>query len=381
MIKVPMQVLAPRLKPACYFLGLALLAATGAARAQSADTADNMFSFSGFGTIGMAHSSSSDGDYTANQQQPSGTGASHNWSPIDSKLAGQVTARVNDQLSAVVQVVAMTRTTNRFTPRVEWAFVKYAFTPELSVMVGRTVLPTFMSSETRLLGFSNPWVRPPLETYNQNPTTSLDGVNASFRKNFGSVTNTVQAFYGKNKAEIVTFDGNVLPPIKARPVRGLVDTLELGAWTVRASVSSFKLEINLAPGMTVTVPHFQQANLGVMYDSGDWFVQSELSVARKLMLTSDSRAFYATAGMRIKAFTPYLTWSQQTPSDSSFQGSVEQKTASAGLRWDAVKNVAIKAQFDHVTLGARSFGSFINVKPTLMGKGSNVASVVLDFVY
>ena len=266
MNKVPMHVLATRLTPLCYALGLALLSASGAARA---DDADKIFSFSAFGTVGMAHSSSSEADYTANQLQPSGTGASHNWSPIDSKLAGQLTARVNDKLSAVVQVVAMTRTNNRFEPKVEWAFVKYAVTPELSVMLGRTVLPTFMGSETRLLGFSNPWVRPPLETYNQNPTTNLDGVNASYRSNFGSVTNTVQAFYGKNSAHLISYDGSLIPTIDADPVRGVVDTIEVGAWTIRGGLSYYKLALSPVPGVNVTVPHFQQANLGVMYDSGD----------------------------------------------------------------------------------------------------------------
>ena len=358
-------------------LALALLALTGAAHAAD----DKIFSFSAFGTLGFANSSSSDGDYTGNQLQPHGTGNTHGWSPIDTKLAGQLTARVNDQFSAVVQVVSMLRTDNTYTPRVEWAFVKYSPTPALSLLIGRVVLPTFMGSETRLLGFSNPTVRPPLETYNLNPTTNLDGVSGSWRSNFGSVTNTVQAFYGKNTAKLIGPDGGILGPIEADPVKGVVDTVEFGSWTMRAGISQYKLSISPAPHFTINVPKFRQFNLGATYDNGTWFVQSEVSRSKDLELASDSLAYYATAGMRIDAFTPYVSYSTTEPKGTAFPTNSEQTTSSIGLRWDAVKNVAIKAQFDRVTLGAHSVGSFVNVKPAMLGRGSNVASVAVDFVY
>lgn len=359
-------------------LAFALLAATGAAHAADGD---KIFSFSGFGTLGVANSSSSDGDYTANQGQPDGTGRTHNWAPIDTKLAGQLTARWDDQLSAVVQVVAMKRVNNRYEPKVEWAFIKFAPTPELSIMVGRTVLPTFMASETRLLGFSNPWVRPPLETYNQNPTTNLDGVNVSFRKNFGSLTNTLQAFYGNNTAQIVGATGALTPKIDADPVRGIVNTVEVGSWTIRASATYLDLALSPAPHVRVTAPDFHQFNVGVMYDSGNWFVQSEYSLAKELLVASDSRAFYATVGMRMNAFTPYATYSKSEPTGHAYPLNSGQTSTSVGLRWDAVKNVAIKAQFDHVKLGANSFGTFVNVKPGMLAGSSNVASIAVDFVY
>ena len=60
------------------------------------------------------------------------------------------------------------------------------------------VLPTFLVSDSRKVGYGNPWVRPPVEVYSLNPITTLDGVDASYRLHLGEVTNTLQADYGRN---------------------------------------------------------------------------------------------------------------------------------------------------------------------------------------
>lgn len=353
-------------------LGVALLASAGAAQA---DSNDKVFSFNGFGTVGFGHSSSTNGDYVANLSQPTGPGASHDWTPLDNVLGGQLTAKVNDQFSAVVQVVAMTRSNGNFAPKVEWAYLKYALTPELSVLVGRTVLPSFMASETRLVGFSNPWIRPPLETYNLNPTTNLDGINASFRKNLGGVTNTLQGFYGKNDITVI----GPLGPIaaKASRIRGFADTVEYGALSVRGSMNWFDLAF---PAFNLSSAD-RQTNLGMSYDPGNWFIQGELATEKNLKMMSDLRSVSVTAGVRIHAFTPYATYARLTPHGAPAASNAEQTSTSIGLRWDVIKNVAIKAQFDHVKLGPNSVGYFLNAKPAMIGSSSNVASVAVDFVY
>ncbi|MGV7241289.1 hypothetical protein [Caballeronia sp. M23-90] len=59
-----------------------------------------------------------------------------------------------------------------------------------------------------------------------------------------------------------------------------------------------------------------------------------------------------------------------------------QKDISFGLRWDVVKNVDLKVQYDHVWLPANSTGSFINFQPNYqLGSGTNVISAALDFVF
>lgn len=353
-------------------LAIVLLVSAGVAKA---DSDDKMFSFNGFGTVGFGHSTSTNGDYVSNLLQPSGSGATHEWSALDSVLGGQLTAKVNDQLSAVVQVVAMTRSNGKFAPKVEWAYVKYALTPSLSVLVGRTVQPSFMTSETRIVGFANPWVRPPQEIYNLNPTTNLDGINTSFRKNFSGVTNTLQGFYGKNEITIVGPSGPLA--VKATRIRGFADTVEYGALSVRGSMNWFDLAF---PEFKLTSAE-RQANLGASYDPGNWFIQGEVARSKNVEMLRDLRAVSLTTGVRIQAFTPYASYSRVTPYGPRGSVNTEQTSTSIGLRWDVVKKVAIKTQFDHVSVGRNSIGYFINVRPAMAGGSSNVASIAVDFLY
>ena len=178
---------------------IALLAmALYAAGARADDPGTPMFSFSGFGTLGVVHSSEDNADFTSSVFKPNGAGYSHTWSAdVDSLIGAQVTANLTPQLSAVLQVISEQNYDNTYRPHVEWANIKYQFTPDFSVRVGRIVLPGFLVSDYRKVGYANPWVRPPLEVYSLVPITNNDGVDASYRLHFGEFTNTVQGAYGR----------------------------------------------------------------------------------------------------------------------------------------------------------------------------------------
>src|SRR5665213_3993482 len=157
----------------------ALLAAT-AVRADEGTAP--MFSFSGYGTLGVVHSDESGADYLADAFKPSGPGATRAWSAdVDSRIAGQVNANFTSRLSAVVQVISQQRYDNSYRPTVEWANLKYQVTPDFSVRAGRIVLPVYMVTDSRRIGYANPWVRPPVEVYSLVPVTSNDGVDMSYR--------------------------------------------------------------------------------------------------------------------------------------------------------------------------------------------------------
>ena len=143
---------------------VALLAmAFYAASAHADDSDSTIFSFSGFGSAGLVHSSEHQCGLYQYRLKPDGAGYSHNWSAdVDSLLGGRVTAKFTPQLSAVLQVIAEQNYDNSYRPHVEWANIQYQVTPEFSVRVGRTVLPTFLFSGTRkvaipILGCAPPW--------------------------------------------------------------------------------------------------------------------------------------------------------------------------------------------------------------------------------
>jgi hypothetical protein len=410
----------------------------GTAVAKAADFKD-MFSFRGFGTLGMVHSSEDRADFRGSVFQPDGAGFTRDWDQrTDTRLAVQLSAKFTDKLTAVVQVLSQYQHDRTFTPQIEWANLKYQATPELSVRVGRIALPTFFVSETRLVGYANPWARPPQEVYFVSAITSNDGVDVSYTKAFGRLTNTVQVFYGTSEADLPAGD------VESDPSWGVNWTAQVGDGSVRIGYIKSKFDFNIPS----TVPLFSgiksfgnvltslgltaegsaaQAmakrydlkgneigflSLGGTYDPGQWFVIAEAVKFYGDSLLSDAKAGYATGGYRIGKFTPYATVAR-LDSDIPFESGIptarlggvllataralnagvntslnnfsgSQDSASVGVRWDFMDNVAFKAQYDRLSIGDNSNGRLANTKPALgykTGSEVDVISFVVDFVF
>jgi len=369
------------------------------------------FSFSGYGTLAAVHSSEKNADFTGSVLQPNGAGYTSSTSTTpDSKLGAQLNAVFNDKFSAVVQVVSQYQYDSSYTPQIEWANVKYKLTPDLSVRLGRIALPSYLMSESRLVGYASTWVRPPEEVYGVLPLTSNDGVDVSYSHQFGDARNTTQAYYGTNKVNIP--GGGTA---KAKVSWGVNDTVEVGSLTLRAAYTALKEDLDiagLAPlfgGMAAlgetdmlekygpTGMQTSALALGVMYDPGQWFVMSEFVNYKGAGILTDGRSWYVAAGYRIGKFTPYVMHSEVKalfdeetnggPLNAAInttlqQSNATQKSTSIGLRFDAMKNVDVKLQYDWVSPGATSGGRLGNVQPAYVyGKSLNVATVAVDFVF
>ncbi len=408
---------------------VALLAmALHAAGARADDPSTPMFSFSGFGTLGVVHSSEGKADFTSSSLKPNGAGHTHAWSAdVDSRIGAQVTANFTPQISAVVQVISEQRYDNSYTPGVEWANIKYAFTPDISIRAGRIVLPVFLVSDFRKVGYANPWVRPPVEVYSLVPIGNSDGVDASYRVHVGEFTHTVQGAYGSSEPRLPAGGGKA----QAKNAWGISYTGEYGAATVHATY--YKTDLTLesfkplfdgfrqfgpfgpeGPALadkydTINKP-FNFVGLGAMYDPGGWFVMSEWGATDSHSVLGKRSAWYGSGGYRFGKFTPYLTYAQAKAESNTTDpgltlsalppflvapaaglnaglnaslGSIPvQKTISVGTRWDFAKNAALKLQFDHTRLGAGSAGTLINIQPGFQPGGRvNVFSATIDFVF
>jgi hypothetical protein len=348
-----------------------------AAGARADDPESRVFSFSGFGTLGAAHSGLDQADFVSNNGAlvPNGAGHSRAWSlDVDSRIAAQATANFTDRLTGVVQVISEQRFDNTYKPTFEWANVQYSLTPDLSVRVGRTVLPVFMTSDNRKVGYTNPWVRPPIELYSLVPISNNDGVDMTYHLHTGDVTNTLQGLYGGKVSR--TVDGG---SSKATDTFDVSDTLEYGAWTLHFTRHQVKVALTEgAPKIPIRL-----LTVGASYDPGDWFAIGEWAGNRSDAL-GDSNAWYLTAGYRVNHFTPYFTYSRLKPLSRPGLGFPPsgQRNASAGVRWDFTKSVDAKLQYERLRLDAGSAGTLSNIQPGFVPGGRvNVLSATIDFVF
>ena len=174
------------------------------ALAAAADAAmDDYVTFSGFGTLGAAHSDYTQADFIATVSQPRGVGYSRSWSVTpDSDLGGQANIVLSEALSGVVQVLSRDTADGNFKPTVEWANLKYDFTPDLAVRLGRILLPTYEHADIRNVGYSLPWVRVPVEITYASTATHSDGVDALYRIRTGGVTQNLQLQWGTTQLDL-----------------------------------------------------------------------------------------------------------------------------------------------------------------------------------
>jgi hypothetical protein len=404
---------------------IAVLAmALRAADASADDLGVPMFSFGGFGTAGLVHSSEPQADFTSSLFKPDGAGYSHAWSAdVDSRFGGQVTANFTPKLSAVVQVIVEQNYDNTYRPHVEWANVAYQFTPDFRVRAGRTVLPTFLLSDTRNVAYTYSWVRPPMEVYHLAQITVSDGVDASYQMHTGDFTNVLQVHYGNGEDHLPNNAGD----IKARQSWGLSYTGEYHAAAAHIGYESTRVTVN---GLNVIFDAFRQfgpegvalANkydvdnkavsvitVGARYDPGQWFVIGEAGHRVTHAVFGTGNGWYLSGGYRLGALTPYLTYGRANANNLSDPGlnlstlppslggtaaglnaalnsllstKPVQNTLSIGARWDFMGNAAFKLQYDHTRIGKGSSGVLSDLQPGFRTGGEfNLISAQIDFVF
>ncbi len=357
------------------------------------DFDSSIFSVNGFGTLGAVYSTEDDATYSGPGFGPRGAGVNDRISTdVDSRLGLQVLGKFSSNLTATLQVIAEQDYQGTYAPHVEWANIKYEFSENFSVRVGRTAMPSYLFSDSRKVGYAIPWVRAPHEVYDLLPITNSDGVDISYQFRTGSVDHTLQAIYGENIADItVGFVG------KAKHVWGVFDTIDMGDLTVKLTYQEQKLYYN-----TYQTPNELQAEaaqvefkaIGVHYDPGQYFIGGEWAhlTIDDLLFGKDTKAWYLSGGYRFGEFTPYVTIAEHKPDAAPFFGAwdSEQRSYALGARWDFMTRFNLKAEYQYVDLPAGSQGlldvasdpvTFVPSPDYTPGRNFSLFTVQINFVF
>jgi hypothetical protein len=345
------------------------------ALAASADAAtDDYVTFSGFGTLGAVHSDYTQADFIATVTQPRGVGYSRSWSGTpDSDLGGQANIVLSEALSGVVQVLSRDTADGNFKPTVEWANLKYDFTPDLAVRLGRILLPTYEHADIRNVGYSLPWVRVPVEITYASTATHSDGVDALYRIRTGAVTQNMQLQWGTTQLDLPGLDFTLN---RAR-IALFSDTLQYGDASLHLLYQQTDPSQN-PPG------RLRMEGVGFAYEPGPWFVNVDSKYTHNSYF-GDLLAWYVSAGMHVGHFAPYAFYSamhQESVGTSALTSLGNQHTVAAGVRWDFAKNLDVKLQLEQVTLDSLDDpAAFAKLQPgARVGDKAHLISLTLDFL-
>lgn len=111
----------------------------------------------------------------------------------DSKLGLQGVATLNPEWSATGQVVSRGARDGKV--NLEWLYLAYKASENVTLQVGRKRLPLFYYSESQDVGIALPWLRLPPPAYGWD-VVNFDGANLIYRSQIGEWNSTAEAFFG-----------------------------------------------------------------------------------------------------------------------------------------------------------------------------------------
>ncbi|MGF1754278.1 porin [Vibrio makurazakiensis] len=275
----------------------------------------------------------------------------------ESKLGVQGTFRPNDNVEAMVQLVASAQDTdgdmNRddWEPEITWAYLGYEFENGTKVRGGKLRLPLFMLSDYLDVTYAMPWVRGPEEVYGKVIINSFTGADVSYDLELDDSSITFQGFYG-NKKDIVV-NGTDVDKLLGASATWSDDILTLRAGYTQGSIET--------PAYTFEHPTFGPvavsassdkanfASLGFRYEDHGYQVLSEVTQTEIEGGFSDNISGYVSLGYSIDSITPYVMFAHVETTDDDEHATVTQATApidrdaySVGLRWDIQPGLALK---------------------------------------
>jgi hypothetical protein len=348
--------------------------------------ADSEFNttISGFGTIGGTYTGDSAYTYYHNGSEFKATNSQFDLG-LDSRVGVQADFTYGTDLSVIVQEEAKRRGSDNFSPGTEWAFLQYAPTSDVKLRLGRVALATFLMSDSRDVGYAQPWFNAPNDIYGSEPFETLDGGQAFWHVSMGPVGLQLQGAYGTTNQTEQT--GSITVVTSAKSAYNLAASLTYEDFVLRVAETavSFPLTLQLGPTTAVSYSnHDKFRSAGFQYDNGkaillsEWGKRTENDAPLVNLTVSTSNAWYVAGGWRFQKFTPLLILGKWDPSLSLATPAESSTTWSASLRYDIVRNLALKAQLARPQV---SNISYFTTADFLSRERVNVISVGADFVF
>ncbi|HEX5371208.1 MAG TPA: porin [Aquabacterium sp.] len=385
-------------------------AAMMAACAAHAEEGGIQYKVSGFGTIAATAIDKSDLQFRTSLTQSKGAGSTIDLG-ADSRFGLQGVVNFGQGWSATAQLLSIRRRvdsaldSNRdFDIGIEWLFAQYAVTPSVDLRLGRVVLPAFMISDSRNVGYSQPWLRAPLEVYGRMPLTTMDGLQGIWRIPVGDAVVSLQGGYGKSQTNISS--GATVIDAPSDWVASVSAQLEWSDWLLRAgqvrSASPFSSPLLAGAGIPTPIEYTMRdkfTNVGLQYDNGTAIVMAEwasrdqndlpmtqaalsgpalgayqFALAGKPL--AKEKMWYVGAGWRFGKWLPMLTHGKYKSETVSSPN--DWSSTNVSVRYDIANNVALKAQIGRHE--AKDSSSFVTAVGTDTRSVTSVAFGV-DFVF
>ena len=292
----------------------------------------------------------------------------------DSTFGVQFSSFFTNEFSLVTQVVI--NGASKISADVDWLYLNYQITPELSVQLGRKRLPLYYYSDYFDLGYAYNWIRPPADLYTWE-ITNYNGVSLLVEKNLGEMDAKVNFYYGNEESE----NNELLCLLFAVPM----DVIWKNMFGIDGAVSNEWLDMRISY-MYGLVDRYRNGvqdifeaeqefvGFSINLTLAEFQILSEFNKYKRPANEVDVDTYMLSLAYQLGDFTPHLTRSDFEQGFNSAGYDEKHNTTSLGIRWDFYTDLAFKVQYDKVVdEGAAGIGRI---------KGSSKSiSLGLDFVF
>ncbi|MES1945103.1 hypothetical protein PC39_13337 [Salinisphaera sp. PC39] len=377
------------------------------------------FQLGGFGTLGLTYNDSDDFAFVRDSFQPDGI-KNEVSTKTDSTLGIQARYRFTPHLDAVVQLLSRHDADGSFPPEVNWAYLKYTPTPDWDLRAGRLSWDVYMLSDSRYVGYSFLWVRPPIEYFGVQQLSHIDGFDVTWTRPLDSGLFWIKAYGGFADEELPIEDAQDYD-LGGSYVVGAHANYQFGDWWLRLGFAREALDeaaddlqplfermataggetgAELADDMRLAGADVDHFVVGLLYSRGPLRLQFMFDHSDSdTLLFTDFYTGYATVSYRVGDWTPFLSFAaiesdridresgfpSGSPDDAAIQAFLrdvryDQHTTSLGVRRDITENVALKFQVDRLWAKSPAVTMMRDPAPDWDGRGT-VVTATLDFVF
>ena len=267
----------------------------------------------------------------------------------DTSLGLQFSSYFTEEFSLIAQIVV--HGARDYEPEVDWLYVNYFITPELSVQLGRKRLPLYYYSDYFDVGYAYYWIRPPADLYTWQ-ITNYEGISLFYERGLGQWDSSVNLYYGSEESEDNDLLSELTPNASVdetwKDMVGIVGTMTNEQLDIRLTYMEGLVDRDVN-GINVIKDVKQKFfGLSVNLTLDQLQVLTEFNDYERPDNDIDIEAYMLSFGYQVGDFTPHITYSEFEQAINALGNDEKHHTTTLGVRWDFYPNMALKAQFDKV---------------------------------
>lgn len=252
----------------------------------------------------------------------------------------QATNSFNDSLSISGQLIISGE--EDYDPKISWAYLTYEVNPFWKIRAGKLKTSFFMFSDIIDVGYTYPWIRPPIQTYSYIRYKSFDGIDSLYQHTFGDWNGLVQVYAGRINDSISFSYGSVDRSVDEMAgiswsltydytltLRAVIHTSQFSTTAPNQAVTNLLQGLeaqgynDLSNSLKIEDERLNYYGLGAHIDTNSWIFISEYTIfdLKNQSFISDEQSFYATLGYKLNDLLFHFTYDykKETPDTSIFE--------------------------------------------------------------